>query len=479
MAEAEGKGFHKKAYLAKRLSINGKLGNAQPHRSSKLQPCCPECSGKRVWKDGFRYTKHGDIQRWLCRDCGLRFSESTLQPKIKVNVSGKVLKGSNHIADPGNVHAVDFFSSKKRLDNAAFPFSEDIRSQETAPPFISVTRKLLNTSHLNSKDWRVSASEREAKNMPEVETRHEKPMREGTEYTADVKGKILEFAWWMKKQGLSETTANLRVWFLRQIIEKGGDIYSPESVKAVIRNADTWDNTTKNLACKAYECFLKMLGHSWERPKYKEREKLPFIPLEQEIDTLISGCGKIMGTFLQLLKETAADPGELTGLKWTDINFQSKTVTINHPVKGHNARVLGISDTLVERLKMLPKRADGRLFSNYRTTHGSFQQQRRRLAYKLRNPRLLKIAFTTFRHWKATMEYHKTHDIYHVKKLLGHKRLTSTEIYINLEQAVFKTENDEFHVKAVKTLKEACKLVEVGFEKVDEIEGWHIYRKRK
>lgn len=62
------------------------------------------------------------------------------------------------------------------------------------------------------------------------------------------------------------------------------------------------------------------------------------------------------------------------------------------------------------------------------------------------------------------MEYHKTHDVCHVKKSLGHKRLRSTEIYINLEQAVFTEQNDEFHVKAVSNLEEACKLLEIGFE---------------
>ena len=77
------------------------------------------------------------------------------------------------------------------------------------------------------------------------------------------------------------------------------------------------------------------------------------------------------------------------------------------------------------------------------------------------------------------MEYHKTHDPYHVKKLLGHKRLQSTEIYINLEQAVFTEENDEFYVKAVKTLDEACKLIEVGFEYVTDMEGCKVFRKRK
>jgi len=39
--------------------------------------------------------------------------------------------------------------------------------------------------------------------------------------------------------------------------------------------------------------------------------------------------------------------------------------------------------------------------------------------------------------------------------------------------------NDEFTVKVAKTLKEACELVEAGFEYVTEIDGARIFRKRK
>jgi hypothetical protein len=77
------------------------------------------------------------------------------------------------------------------------------------------------------------------------------------------------------------------------------------------------------------------------------------------------------------------------------------------------------------------------------------------------------------------MEYRKTHDIIHVQQLLGHCDIKSTMIYINLEQALFNTSSDEFHVKTARTMEEACKLAEVGFEHWDTIEGVHIYRKRK
>jgi len=49
----------------------------------------------------------------------------------------------------------------------------------------------------------------------------------------------------------------------------------------------------------------------------------------------------------------------------------------------------------------------------------NFRQQRKAMAMKLNNPRILQISFKTFRHFKPIMEYHKTKDIMHVKYMLG------------------------------------------------------------
>jgi hypothetical protein len=77
------------------------------------------------------------------------------------------------------------------------------------------------------------------------------------------------------------------------------------------------------------------------------------------------------------------------------------------------------------------------------------------------------------------MEYHKTKDIIHVQKVLGHRDIKSTMIYITLENALFQNVTDEFHVKTAKTVEEACNLVEVGFEHVTIMDGVQIFRKRK
>ncbi len=76
------------------------------------------------------------------------------------------------------------------------------------------------------------------------------------------------------------------------------------------------------------------------------------------------------------------------------------------------------------------------------------------------------------------MEYHKTQNIIHVQRLLGHKSVLNTQLYVNLEQAIFEF-NDQYEVKLASTVEEAVKFVEVGFEYVTEMDGKKLFRKRK
>ena len=77
------------------------------------------------------------------------------------------------------------------------------------------------------------------------------------------------------------------------------------------------------------------------------------------------------------------------------------------------------------------------------------------------------------------MEYHKTKDIIHVKTVLGHKNINNTIIYINIENALFLTENDQWTCKTAKNIQEATALIEAGFEYITELDGIKLFRKRK
>jgi len=116
------------------------------------------------------------------------------------------------------------------------------------------------------------------------------------------------------------------------------------------------------------------------------------------------------------------------------------------------------------------------LVSSMRT---NFCRSRKRLAKKLQNPRLLRISFHTFRHWKATAIQHQTHDPWIVEEFLGHKSLRSTEIYITYEKTIYESSSDEYTVKVVKDPNEIMRLLEVGFEFVCEKDNLLFLRKRK
>jgi hypothetical protein len=71
---------------------------------------------------------------------------------------------------------------------------------------------------------------------------------------------------------------------------------------------------------------------------------------------------------------------------------------------------------------------ESELIFDYDSLRSGYADAKKHLARKLNNPRLLSITFTTFRHWKGTMEYHKTKDILHVKQLLGHKKFRAHDL---------------------------------------------------
>ena len=100
---------------------------------------------------------------------------------------------------------------------------------------------------------------------------------------------------------------------------------------------------------------------------------------------------------------------------------------------------------------------------------------RNRLSERLHKPELKKIRLYDLRHYYATMLHHKTKDIIHVMNQLGHKRIQNTLKYTHLVD--FKS--DEYVCRVARTLEEASRLIEQGFEYVTEMDGAKLFRKRK
>jgi integrase len=133
-------------------------------------------------------------------------------------------------------------------------------------------------------------------------------------------------------------------------------------------------------------------------------------------------------------------------------------------------------------LQLLPRNYGKYVFAKQKMPLDNFRDnyddQRKRIAQKVQNPRLTKIMFKTLRTWKGTMEYHRTKDVLYVMQMLGHKNIKNNMIYIQLEEALFNDQTD-FISKVAKTEAEACLLIDAGFDFVCDFDGHKLFRKRK
>jgi integrase len=299
----------------------------------------------------------------------------------------------------------------------------------------------------------------------------------------DVKGKIIQHHVEMKLDGYKDSTIRLSKSALNTLINRGADLTNSQTVKKVI-SEQNWSGNRKRNVINAYTKFLEFIGSTWQPPSYEITRKIPFIPTEQEIDDLIAASPNPLAAFLQLLKETAMRRGEAIVIPWKDVDLERRIIMCNYPEKGSNPRIFSdLSGKLLNMLNNLPKENE-MLFGT--TTQCTLKNQlcrtRKRLAFKLGNPRLNEIHCHTLRHWKATMLYHYKPDILIVAEFLGHKDLENTRLYISLEKNLFKNlPNDQFITRIAHSVEDSCKLIEVGFEFVtgEYHDGGKIFRKRK
>ena len=70
----------------------------------------------------------------------------------------------------------------------------------------------------------------------------------------------------------------------------------------------------------AYRDYLNMIGLTEVKlPHIRRENKLPFVPLETEIDAIIHSVRTKMATYLRVLKDTGCRPIEAWMIKWLDV----------------------------------------------------------------------------------------------------------------------------------------------------------------
>ena len=290
---------------------------------------CPECSSVRLYRDGLRQLSDGSsVQRWLCRECGYRFSVGQFGNNTNKNV-------------------------------------EQITNHQVCVY-------------------------KEAKNLTATEIK-----TVAGENQKDIKGKLVWFIWEMQKQNYSRDTIATYSRLIQALMKRNVNLADPESVKEALARWGCGESHKHNIAA-AYTLFLKMHGQTWNPPMFHVNRKLPFIPTEKELDVLIAGTGRKTCVFLQTLKETAMRSGECSRLKWENVDVQRRTIILNETEKNGNPRIFSISSTLEAMLARLHRKTEYVFGSPSKTSRSSiFYTERKRVAHKLGNPRILKIGLHT------------------------------------------------------------------------------------
>ena len=289
-------------------------------------------------------------------------------------------------------------------------------------------------------------------------------------------GRIFNALWCMKKDGLAESTIRVTDRRLR-MMSKVVDIDDPEMVREYLAKKQGKNSYLEGLV-DSYDRYARYNGVTWNKPLFRRSSQPPYVPTTEEVTILVSDAGKKYSLILSIFRDTGMRPIEVerAKLKWFDLNRDSVNV---ETAKYGAARTLKLKPQTVAMLKEYLGKHDfglnDRVFPKTRTMRTAFQRIRRRTAEKLQRPELMRVSMYSFRHYFATMLYQKTKDILLVKRLLGHKRLENTLIYTHL----IDFRDEEFTVRAAKSVAEATALIESGFEYVTEMDGVKLFRKPK
>jgi predicted RNA-binding Zn-ribbon protein involved in translation (DUF1610 family) len=222
-----------------------KVGKSDIQEPAGTNPPCPNCGSRKIWRDGKRHSLFGDeIQRWLCRNCELRFSEPS-QQKLEQSI-----------------YTRDALTSIRQI--------------------YAQKAKNLEQEQVN---LQVPGMNRDAKGML---VQYEAKM--------DLEG--------YSPETIRGSVGCLRALITRKADLNDPESVKIALAKEE-KKEKHWSQNRRRNVINAYTLFLQVQGKSWIKPKCTVDEKFPFIPTEAEIDAFIAGSHRKLAALLQLLKENS------------------------------------------------------------------------------------------------------------------------------------------------------------------------------
>ena len=294
---------------------------------------------------------------------------------------------------------------------------------------------------------------------------------------SDFKGKILKLAFELRNRGYSEAYLSTLIRALNSIASRVG-LDETGSVLAYVARGKWRDSYKANL-CDFYNHYCKFYGIIFSKPKYVKVNKIPRVPTEEKINLILGHASKKYVIVYKLAMECGLRPVEIGNLTPNDIDLEKGTISVVSAKHG-NPRMLRLKEKthalLTEHIKKGDFGTNDRIFPSGAVISNTYERLKASLVKKLNDPELRKVRLYDLWHYYATMLYKRTKDILLVNEQLGHNNINNTLIYTHL---VNFSDKEEYYSATAKTVQEAAKLTEQGFDFVCDLDGVKLFRKRK
>ena len=289
---------------------------------------------------------------------------------------------------------------------------------------------------------------------------------------------LINFSLYLLRLGNRESTIKRKLKFLKAVRKWLGEKCNINRVfESILKSS--WYDKSKNYALVTVKQFAEFKGYSIEKPKLKVYDNnVIFVPSPSMIRQLVYRIRSYkLKVAVMIAIETGASLSEVHRIKWSDIDFHNKRITIRG-VKGHRSYTYSISNELVRLLNLIPKDSDRIFKLKYPDKiSGWLRQYVKRLAKETGNQDFLKIHFHTLRHFAISWKYFKTKDIVETQRFARHCNIQNTLRYVHIVKSWIK--ENEYDVVYAQSKEELTKYLSEGYELVAKTEWGYCLRKPK
>jgi len=168
---------------------------------------------------------------------------------------------------------------------------------------------------------------------------------------------------------------------------------------------------------------------------------------QEEVHKLLSAASESLRPILITALHTGMRRGEILNLKWADVDFKNRIITIQESKSGKK-RMLPMDATVCEALSLLPTRfQQGYVFPSPVKEGQPRYDFKRQFGNAVKEADIHNFRFHDLRHTFASHLVMSGVDLMTVKELLGHANLTMTMRYAHLAP--------DHRLRAIKTLDSA------------------------